>query len=479
MKDIPAQRQGAFELIEAFLPGVDVVYNEPADLEVHIEESNSRMTISAWKDQKPSFTQVYMTSKKEPVNSEEFKGFLYVFLKDYFKRELPWGSLTGIKPVKIAHKYIVSEHMSPEKAAAEMRRRYFVSGEKSRLSAALAENEIPYIYPLKRNCVSVYVGVPICPAKCAYCSFVSTVADKKGEIVQDYLDHLLDEIEAMNRLMDEKNLTVDTLYVGGGTPSIFSAGQIDTLLQALSRRFIHSGLREFTFEAGRPDTTTREKLEVLKQWGVDRICLNPQSMNDDTLSAIGRYHTAGDIERVYEMIRSIGFKTVNMDLIVGLNREPAEKCLSSIRRVINLRPENLTVHSLAIKKGSRIKEAQGHHFKQLYDEDFYHRVDEELTSAGYHPYYLYRQKYTQGNGENTGYSLSGHDGIYNMLMMAEKQTIIGIGAGSSGKIYYPDEDRFEKVFTIKDVRTYNARGKNVADKKIEAYEKIGTRDCLS
>ncbi|MDD2414898.1 MAG: coproporphyrinogen dehydrogenase HemZ [Eubacteriaceae bacterium] len=474
--DRPSYRQACFELIEAFVPGVDVLFNEPRPFSIEIDQSSDDITFRAREYDELQFIKSFKIPTGKPLDSESFKGFLYDFLCMIFNRSLPWGSLTGIKPVKIAHQYIAKEALSKEEASKKMQRCYEVSEEKGNLAASLAKRELPFLYPLDQKRVSVYVGVPICPAKCAYCSFVSTIADKKGLLCENYLNNLLYEIDMMAELVSSQNLTVDTLYIGGGTPSIFSEKQIQRLLGALKGTFIHPGLREFTFEAGRPETTTREKLEILKAYGVNRICLNPQSMNQETLDAVNRHHTARDIENTYRDIRDIGFRSINMDLIVGLNQEKPEQFFHSLDRVMALEPENITVHSLAIKKGSRMKAENGHHFKQLYTDDFYRAIEKNLKNRNYLPYYLYRQKYTQGNGENIGYAKPGYEGIYNLLMMAEKESIIGIGAGSSGKVYDVDDDRFEKVFTVKDVKTYNDRTETIVARKLDAYEAIAAKE---
>jgi oxygen-independent coproporphyrinogen-3 oxidase len=477
MPDHAPWRTAARELLMAYLPDGDIQFDGEADATIRVANGPEGLTIAASIFDKPFNETTFEVKAGETPDSERFKTFFYHFLKDLFNQTLAWGSLTGIKPVKIAHHYMADEGLNQQQAMEKMMRAYDVSAEKAALAAGIAHREMPVVYPLDDHLASVYVGIPICPAKCSYCSFVSTIADQKGVLCADYLQGLISEIRQMGAWMVDRQLRVDTLYIGGGTPSVLSAGQIEKLLAALKEsRMIHPGLREFTFEAGRPETTTPEKLAVLRTFGVDRLCLNPQSMNDETLAAVGRFHTAADIERVYRQIRDVGFDCVNMDLIVGLNQEAPAQFLASLDRVMALRPENLTVHSLAIKKGSRMKAIAGHHYTQLYDAAFYDQIHQNLAAAGYEPYYLYRQKYAQGNGENIGYCLAGHPGIYNTLMMAEKQTIIGIGAGSSGKVYHAQTDRFNKVFTVKDIRTYNRRGQQVIDQKRIRYQNLLSRE---
>ena len=468
--DNPSWRQACYELAEAFAAGIDIVFNEPCTHRIDISTTEDSIHMKAFEDDRLLFEKNYSApAPAKTMPSKTFKRLIYRFLSAYFGKTLPWGCLTGIKPVKIAHQNLLDFDGNALEAADYMSVCYDVSEAKSKLAVDLAKKEMAVVYPLDEKRVSVYVGVPICPAKCHYCSFVSTVSDKKGELAAMYLSDLLAEIEAFKAFFLKKGLTVDTLYIGGGTPSVFSAEQIDTLLSALQGVFIHPGLRELTFEAGRPETTTADKLAVLRQYGVSRVCLNPQSMNDETLSAIGRHHTAADIVEKFSLMREMGFDNINMDLIAGLNGEPPEKVMRSLQSVIALAPENITMHSLAIKRGAKMRAENGHRYVQLYNDAFYGELEQTLDDAGYHPYYLYRQKYTQGNGENIGYAKDGFDGIYNILMMAERQSIIGIGAGASGKCYHAAQNRFEKVFTVKDVRTYHMRLNETIDRKIAAY----------
>lgn len=457
-----------FELLQQFAPSARIVFDDQAPARLRITRDADSLHFEALLSGTRQQQDVPLNGK--PLEKEAFKGFLYLFLTGVFGRTLDWGTLTGIKPVKLAHRLMAQQGLSAEAAARRLSQLYDVSPKKARLAAGMASRELPVVYPLDPKRVSVYLGIPLCPARCAYCSFVTTVADGAGETAAAYLENLLLEIDALGDLVRRRGLTVDTLYIGGGTPSILTPAQLERLFAALEGPFIHPKLREFTFEAGRPETTDRAKLALMKAAGAGRVCLNPQSMNDDTLKAVGRNHTAEDIRRVYGYIRETGFDCVNMDLILGLNREAPEAFLRSLDAVIAMAPENLTVHSLAIKKGSVLQAGGNHRVEQLYGPDFYEAVEERIARGGYLPYYLYRQKYTQGNGENTGYTRPGHAGIYNILMMAEKQTIIGIGAGSSGKVYEARADRFHKVFTAKDIKTYNDRIHEIIADKLLEYE---------
>jgi oxygen-independent coproporphyrinogen-3 oxidase len=473
MPEIPSWKVGARELVRAFFPNASIQINKDTDDEkdiliLKISLQSDILVMTAKRFGKKIQKKLYEDIKK-PIVSKKFKGFFYRFLSELTKRSLPWGCLTGIKPVKMVQEILADNGEDWEQAKQSFQRAFYVSKEKTDLAFNIAKVEAPFIHVKERNKVSVYIGIPICPAKCTYCSFVSTIADKKGKLCSEYMNILINEINRFSLFIQEHQLIIDTLYIGGGTPSVLTAEQIQQLLETLTEKFDLSNLREFTFEAGRPETTTLEKLEMLHHYHVNRICLNPQSMNDSTLQAVGRLHSADDIRKKFAMIKKVGFESVNMDLIVGLNDETPEMFFSSLEQVIALHPENLTVHSLAIKKGSRLREQRGCGLHQLYSKEFYDEISQRLACSGYHPYYLYRQKYAQGNGENIGYCLNGKEGIYNILMMAEKQTIIGIGAGATGKIYHSENNRFDKVYTVKDLRTYNQRAEEVIDKKLKAY----------
>lgn len=457
-----------FELYQQFRPEIPVVFNEALEDRIDVDLSGEILVLTAVEKGEVVLQKEYDYEKK-PMDKQSFKGFLYLFLCELFGYTLDWGTMTGIKPVKMAHN-LLKEGQTPLQVKQSLMEKYQASEGKIELITGIAQREMGIIYPLSQKKVSVYVGIPLCIAKCSYCSFISTVADKKRTIVAEYLKNLLYEVRLTGRYLKERGIATDTLYIGGGTPSILDERQLEALLTALDEELELGNLREYTFEAGRPETTNLRKLEILRAHGVDRVCLNPQTMNADTLAAVNRNYPPQAILDTYEAIRDVGFESVNMDLILGLNRESEEAFMRSLDQVIVLRPENITIHCLAVKKGSAIKTATGRQVENPYSKAFCASVQEKLGRRGYQPYYLYRQKYTQGNGENIGYCLEGREGIYNILMMAEKQSIIGIGAGSSGKLYVPDIDRFDRIFTVKDVKTYNDRTKEIVGKKMAQYE---------
>ena len=460
------------EICQQFLPEFKILFEEPAIYEIEAKVLDQKLTLAYREKNQTKDLETY--GLNSPLNKEMFRGFLYAFFCKKFHKQLEWGLLTGVKPVKRAHQLLASG-LEEKSTVEKLKAKYKMTTPKAQLITQLAQNEMQYMYPINPKKISLYIGIPICFSKCTYCSFVTTVAKPKEAIIEQYHQHLLEEIKLTGECVHQAGFKIDTLYIGGGTPSILSAQQIDLLFNAIEAAFDLSELRELSFESGRPETTTIDRLEVLKKHHVTRLCLNPQSMNQSTLLAINRHYAPEEILEKYALIQSYGFKKINMDLILGLNHESQVDFLKSLKEIIQLKPSNLTIHSLAIKKGAAMRDNNGvalETIDTLYSKAFYDTINHLLEEAAYHPYYLYRQKYTAANGENTGYAQEGQDCIYNMLMMAEKQTILGIGAGSSGKVYFSADDRFEKIFTVKDVRTYNLRAAELIQKKINCYKKL-------
>ncbi|HEY5557695.1 coproporphyrinogen dehydrogenase HemZ [Acetobacterium sp.] len=461
------------ELYQAFDPGVKNILEGDSDgvLTQKCEGKTLVLTLS-WEGFQPLERHFEFNRNDDPLDKSIYKGFLYELLCEYFGKTLEWGTLTGIKPVKIVQNYL-REGMSISSIEDKFKKYYRVSSDRTQLLIDMAIRQTPFLITkngsINKKHVSVYVGIPLCPAKCTYCSFISTIVDKNANNLELYFKNLLAEVYRIGETFNSHGISIDTLYIGGGTPTVLSAEQLEILMTAMEKSFDLSKLREYTLEAGRPETITKEKLEVAKTHGVGRLCLNPQTMNSQTLETVGRYWEKGLIEKQAALIQSMGFKTMNMDLIIGLADESPEDFLFSLKTVMALVPENITIHNLSIKKGSIIKHDNGIHVGKGYGEDFYQTVRKRLSDNGYDPYYLYRQKYTQGNSENIGYSKAGHEGIYNILMMAEKQSIIGIGAGSTGKLYDPANDNIQRVITVKDIKTYNERFDQLIEKKIKAY----------
>lgn len=382
-----------------------------------------------------------------------FKGFLYRSLCSYTGKSLPWGNMTGIRPTKIAMS-MLSEGKSQEEIMAYYKDKHYVSEQKAALSIDIAKREKNLLSTLHyEDGYSLYVGIPFCPTTCLYCSFTSYPIAAHRQRVDRYIDCLIQEMDYVSRVYKDKIL--DTVYIGGGTPTTLEAEQLDRLIGALKERFDFGTVQEFTVEAGRADSITREKLAVLYKHGVDRISVNPQTMNQCTLDTIGRRHTVEQVKDAYRLAREIGFDNINMDLILGLPGEDVPEVTYTIEEVKKLNPDSLTVHSLAIKRASKLAQ-----WVQTHDISCINNTDETMSIAvsgaldmEMKPYYLYRQKNMSGNFENVGYAREGKFGIYNILIMEELQTIVALGAGSITKRVCRD-GRIERCDNVKDVELY-------------------------
>ncbi len=424
-----------------------------------------------------------------------FKRFLYQTLCQVTGKNLPWGSLTGIRPTKIAYQ-MLEQGKGREEITAYYRDKYFVSQEKADLSVDIAERERTLLAELGRgkdtethrdalsqiydsddsaSCrlgyshgysqsYSLYIGIPFCPTTCLYCSFTSFPIGGYRKSVDQYVDCLIREMEYVAGQQEGRRL--DCVYIGGGTPTTLEAEQLDRLLTALRRKFDFSDIKEFTVEAGRADSITEEKLKALHRHGVGRISVNPQTMNQRTLDIIGRKATVEQVEEAYGLARRVGFDNINMDLILGLPGELEEDVRRTIDRVVEMAPDSLTVHSLAVKRASGLNRMiQEKGMPMLHNTEETMRIAEEgARCLGLVPYYLYRQKNMSGNFENVGYAKEGKLGLYNILIMEEVQTIIACGAGSISKRVYPD-GRIERCENVKDVSRYIERIGEMIERK--------------
>ena len=348
-------------------------------------------------------------------------------------QEPPWGGLTGVRPVKLPTRCMLAGG-TPEQAQAELEGEYRVSPLRAKLAVDCAQASLAVDREVREDQVSLYIGIPFCPTRCAYCSFVSADVGRTLKLVEPYLEAVLEEVEYTGRVLRESGLSIHSLYVGGGTPTTLSARQLERLFSSARAHLPLETCVEYTVEAGRPDTITREKLEVLRDQGVERISINPQTLEDEVLAAIGRKHSAQDILDAYALAREVGFDSINMDLIAGLPRDSFEGFRRSLEGVLALRPENVTVHTLALKKGSRLMEEGG---ALPSGEETARMLDfsrDTLREAGFLPYYLYRQKYMSGSLENVGWCLPGKESVYNIIMMEELQTVVSIGGGGVTKL---------------------------------------------
>ena len=397
----------------------------------------------------------------------DLKQLLYGILSEETGKTLPWGTLTGIRPTRLAMQ-LLEQGKTAEEADAYMRSTYLCSKEKTELAIDIAKREKKILADIHyEEGYSLYVGIPFCPTTCLYCSFTSFPIRAWKDKVDAYLSAVEKEIDFVKEACADKVL--DSVYIGGGTPTTLEPDELDRLFAKLKGTLDWSQVKEFTVEAGRADSITAEKLRVMKKWGVTRISVNPQTMKQETLDVIGRRHTVEQTVEAFWTARREGFDNINMDLILGLPGETKNDVAETMRRVKELAPDSLTVHSLAIKRASRLSQ-----WILENGMDTLHNTDETMQIAalgarelGMEPYYLYRQKNMSGNFENVGYAKPGKAGIYNILIMEEKQSILALGAGTISKAVYPD-GRIERCDTVKDVDLYIEK----IDEMIERKRKL-------
>ena len=474
-------------MLKAFFPEAKIVtsvpegHEEEAELFVQVRVIKHQMTHTE-NDDCDRFIRIYFhrdaskdheeyedersetaSGKKETRNC--FKRMMYDMLSALTGRELPWGTLTGVRPTKIVYG-LLEENKDKQEIIDYLKKEYYVSTRKGKLAIKVAENEKRLLEKNDyNNGYSLYAGIPFCPTTCLYCSFTSYPLAVWRDRVDTYVDAMLKEMTFTARLMKDK--TLDTFYMGGGTPTTLEAGQLDRVLGFFESTFDTSKLKEYTIEAGRPDSITKDKLMVMKHHGVNRISINPQTMNDDTLKLIGRHHSAAQVKDAFRLARDCGFDNINMDLIIGLPGETEEHIKRTMDEVAALAPDSLTVHSLAIKRAANLNIFWEKYkaYSMINTDDIINMTADCASAMGMEPYYLYRQKNMAGNFENVGYSKPGREGIYNILIMEEKQTIMAVGAGASTKVVFPEENRIERVENVKDVKTYIENVDEMIDRK--------------
>lgn len=386
----------------------------------------------------------------------------------------PWGILTGVRPVKLVQRCL-GQGMDEAETEAFFLDRY-VSPEKFSLALETAQYQKPILEKATPKSYSLYISIPFCPSRCSYCSFVSHSIEKTAKLVEPYVELLCQELEETAKLAEGLGLKLTSIYMGGGTPTALSARQMERVAGTISRCFPVKETLEYTIEAGRPDTITPEKLEVMKAAGVSRISINPQTLNDEVLASIGRKHTAQDVLDCIEAARKIGFDNINCDLIAGLNGDTLESFQNTLERLIQVNPENITVHTLSVKRAARLRQ-EGGYLEAVRNPaaPMVEYAQKVLREAGYNPYYLYRQRDTLGNLENTGYCKKGREGYYNVFIMEEAQSILAAGAGATTKLKDPFSIYIERVSNYKYPYEYIEHFSDILDRKGQVnrfYERI-------
>ena len=464
-------------IVKAFYPAETVKVFEEGTQD--FESDGDNPSIALWFEERAirvnlSGTEheaVLSRPEERPVVKNELKQLLYRVLSAYTGKELPWGTLTGIRPTKIAMQFLEENAPGTQNPMTEadilsyMQETYYCSEEKALLAIDIAKREKRILADIHyEKGYSLYIGIPFCPTTCLYCSFTSFPIFSWKDRVGEYLTALEKEIDFVREACQDKIL--DSVYIGGGTPTTLEPEELRRLLSKVRASFDFSQVKEFTVEAGRADSITRDKLRALKEFGVTRISVNPQTMNQETLNIIGRRHTVGQVEEAFRLAREEGFTNINMDLILGLPGETKEHVERTMEAVTRLCPDSLTVHSLAIKRASRLSlwiEENG--IETLHNTDETMEIAAEgAARMNMKPYYLYRQKNMSGNFENVGYATEGNYGIYNILIMEEKQTIMALGAGTISKAVYPD-GRIERCDNVKDVALYIEKIDEMIDRK--------------
>ena len=448
------------EEIRMFLGLVSITQDETPETELTlcVTLNDAERTATATQCGEP-ITVSYKVDPNDPLDQKRqekraLKRATYALMQRLYPTDMPWGSLTGIRPTKLLRE--LCERVGDEEAVRQFRDVFSVRIDKLRLAATINAVQKPIIGSVKPKDVDIYVGIPYCKTRCLYCSFGAEIAKKNA--IAEYLPYLYKDVENGARLVRDGGYHVRATYLGGGTPTVLSADELDALLSHIETCYGGFGA-ECTVEAGRPDTITKEKLQVLRNHGVERISINPQTMSDETLRRIGRAHTAAEIKEAFALARSMGFSSINMDLIAGLPGETVADFEHTLSEIKALRPDNLTVHTLAIKRSSRLKDRLDQ-YPLPPRTDVETMIDMGFSAAkeiGLWPYYMYRQKYQNGNLENVGYAADGKLCVYNVDMMEETTSILAHGAGAMTKCVFDSENRVERIPNPKDVPTYGAK----------------------
>ena len=464
-------------LCRMFLHGRELKITEEAEIPpkedyIYTALEGDEITVKAKIDGK------YAEAKRTAENDHARNMELAVFgvLTEILSIRPKWGVLTGIRPVKLAMQ-LHDMGLSEEEIRKKLKEERLVSDEKLDLLLTTMEHELEIRASSRPNSVSLYISIPFCPSRCSYCTFTSHSVEKAAKLIPQYVELLCGELKDIAVLMDEIGLHLETVYMGGGTPTVLTAKQLDRVLSTVNESFDMTGVRELTVEAGRPDTITAEKLAVLKKNGVGRISINPQTMDDEVLAAIGRKHTAEDVKNAFTLAKTFGFDSINMDLISGLPGDNMEKFRKTIAEVIAMNPDNITLHTLTVKHGANLAPMAQSVFAATADAMNEYAYG-EFAKAGYFPYYLYRQKGTVDNLENVGFCKPGKEGIYNIFIMDETHTVLSAGAGGVTKLKAPYDKKIERIFNFKYPYEYIERFELMNERKEQVrnfYEKYPLR----
>lgn len=475
LEEVPFE-QDIRELFMAFFPEEKYAYEKEDIRYTYMllgkKENIDFYKFKIYKNNKNLFEFFVIANQSRNHIKTEIKKYIYKYLEADTGRVLPWGTLTGIRPTKIIME-MLEDNNNIEEIKDIMRKNYLISEKKLELCLDTALKEKQILSKIDyRNGFSLYVGIPFCPTTCAYCSFTSYPISAWKDKTSTYIDCLLKELKEISNITQNKHL--QTIYMGGGTPSSLTDIELDVILTAIEKYFDLSHLLEFSVEAGRPDSITREKLEVLKKHRISRISINPQTMHNKTLKLIGRRQSVEEFKAAFYMARELGFDNINTDIILGLPEEELKEVAYTMEELRKLAPESITVHTLAIKRAAKLNTN-----KEDYDGmsiknnskmiDLTAKICKEMDLE---PYYMYRQKNMIGNFENVAYAKRGYECIYNIMIMEEKQSIISCGAGTSTKLVYHNENRLERIENVKDPKLYIERIDELINKKLDKIKNL-------
>ena len=468
-----------FELIRVFFPGKEIEFIDKYDENIEglfinsylLNMDDEVLAISKIYNNDEMIKEIVVDIKdihfqglsEKRIIKNAIKKSIYDLLIDLIDSEVPWGILTGIRPIKVSHD-LINSNKDTDEVKRILMDDFRIHEKKAMLMIDIAMSQRKHIYPLDDKKYSLYIGIPFCPSRCSYCSFPAFAIGNDYDKVDKYLDSLIYEIKAIKEIMEGKWL--NTVYIGGGTPTSIKSKDLERIIATIKESFKAEDIKEFTVEAGRPDTLNMDILKMLKSMEIDRISINPQTMNSKTLEKIGRNHDIKSIISSYNMAKELGFDIINMDIILGLAGETIDDVAYTLNEIQKLDPENLTVHTLALKRGSRLFNKN-----ESYDEGpneiqkMLELTEAKAAEMDMFPYYLYRQKQMVGNLENIGYSKLNKESIYNISMMEEKETIIGAGLGAVSKIYYPKENTIKRLPNFKDLIEYSSRIDELIEKK--------------
>ena len=458
-------RYDVYQMFNIYFPLDEIKFLDDGDYIVNILDGKIEF----------KYGEYYNESKILENIKEDIKKLVFSSLKELTKEEYPWGILVGIRPSKIALKYL-EEGKTEEEIIRIFEIKHLASKKKAKLCIEIAKTEEKFVNK-ESNSIAIYIGMAFCPTRCFYCSFAANPIVGNKKLVNPYLQALIKEISAMKKYVNDRKLNIESVYFGGGTPTAVNNEEFEDVMKEVYEAFVKDkNLKEFTVECGRPDSITSEKLQTMKTYDVTRISINPQSMNDETLQKIGG-HTSAQVIEKFNLARSMGFNDINMDMIIGLPGEGIKEVLHTKNEILKLKPDSLTVHGLSLKrasilyenfilkKGIQVKKQE--ELAQMYEES--RILAQEL---GLHPYYMYRQKNMVGNMENLGYSRKGAECIYNIEMIEDKQTIIALGADAVSKVVFLDENRIERFANIKDIKEYCNRIDEMIQGKINLLDSL-------